>query len=228
MGFPSFMTWLEFVVLHRENLHGNPIVLATFAAGKVLQFGFPLAYVWWFEPGRVRLAAPTTRGLALGAGFGLAVGAAAILIYRFWLKDTSFMADTPQRVYAWLTSMQLTTPAAFLAVALFVAIPHSLLEEYYWRWFVYGGLRRYLPLGAAMVLSSLAFMAHHVIILSVYLPGQFGTLVVPFSLGVASGGIVWCWLYDRTGTLYAPWISHLIVDAALMILGYEMVARFWA
>jgi uncharacterized protein len=227
MGMPSLLTWLEFTVLPGGHVEGSPVVLTTFAAGKVLQFAFPLLYVWWFEPAEIRLVRPTTRGLALGAAFGLVVGAAAILLYRFWLSETSFMADTPARIYAWLGSMNLTTPAAFLAIALFVSIPHSLLEEYYWRWFVYGWLRRHLPIAAAMVISSLAFMAHHVIILSVYLPGQFWTLAVPFSLGVAGGGIVWAWLYERTGALYAPWLSHFLIDAALMVLGYQMIARFW-
>jgi membrane protease YdiL (CAAX protease family) len=227
MALPSFMTWMEFMVLPGGHEEGNPVVLVLFGAGKIVQFALPLLYVWWFEPGRIRLVRPTSRGLALGAGFGLLVGVGAIGLYHFWLRHTPFMADTPRRVYAWLSTINLTTPEAFLGIALFVSIPHSFLEEYYWRWFVFGWLRRYVPEGAAMVVSSLAFMAHHVIILSVYLPGQFWTLAVPFSLCVAGGGIVWAWLYDRTGSLYAPWISHLLVDAALMVLGYEMVARFW-
>ena len=47
---------------------------------------------------------------------------------------------------------------------------------------------------------------------------------MPFALCVAGGGFVWAWLYDRTQSLYAPWISHLLIDAALMAIGYEMVA----
>ena len=43
-----------------------------------------------------------------------------------------------------------------------------LLEEYYWRWFLFGGLRRSMPVAAAVVLSSLAFTAHHVILLATF------------------------------------------------------------
>jgi hypothetical protein len=34
-------------------------------------------------------------------------------------------------------------------------------------------------------------------------------------------------LYDRSGALYAPWLSHCLIDAAIMGLGYLMLAPFW-
>ena len=108
-------------------------------------------------------------------------------------------------------------------MTLFLAGVHSLMEEYYWRWFVFRELKGLLAPGAAIALSSLAFMAHHVIILWIYLPGRFLTAVVPFSLCVALGGAAWAWLYERSGTLYTPWLSHLLVDVAILAVGYEMV-----
>jgi membrane protease YdiL (CAAX protease family) len=121
------------------------------------------------------------------------------------------------------------TLGRFVLLAAFISLAHSFLEEYYWRWFVFGRLRQYMPLGAAMAVSSLAFMAHHVIVLSVYLPGgwRFWAGVVPFSLCAAGGGVAWAWMFHRTRSIYGPWLSHLIVDAALMALGYDMVSRFW-
>jgi hypothetical protein len=80
-----------------------------------------------------------------------------------------------------------------------------------------------MPWRLALVLSSLAFMGHHVIVLAVYLPGAFATAVVPFSLCVAVGGGVWAWLYHHTGTIYANWLGHLLVDAAILVVGYAMV-----
>jgi membrane protease YdiL (CAAX protease family) len=67
-----------------------------------------------------------------------------------------------------------------------------------------------------------------VIVLAVYLPDQFWIAAVPFSLAVAGGGIVWAWLYERTRSLYAPWVSHALIDAALMAIGYAMLAPYWA
>jgi membrane protease YdiL (CAAX protease family) len=47
--------------------------------------------------------------------------------------------------------------------------------------------------------------------------------VLPFSLAVGAGGAVWSWLYHRTGSIYSPWISHLIIDAAIMAVGYDLL-----
>ena len=33
---------------------------------------------------------------------------------------------------------------------------------------------------------------------------------------------LWAWLYERTGHLAGPWISHALADAALMWVGYQM------
>jgi membrane protease YdiL (CAAX protease family) len=44
------------------------------------------------------------------------------------------------------------------------------------------------------------------------------------SLGVAVGGAVWARLYDRSGSLLGPWLSHLLVDAAIFFVGYELLA----
>jgi len=42
-------------------------------------------------------------------------------------------------------------------------------------------------------------------------------------LGVAVDGGAWCWLYAKTGSLDAAWISHLLIDAAIMWIGYDLV-----
>ena len=41
----------------------------------------------------------------------------------------------------------------------------------------------------------------------------------------AVGGAVWAWIYERTKTLYAPWLSHLVVDAGIFLLGDEILKR---
>ena len=69
------------------------------------------------------------------------------------------------------------------------------------------------------------FMAHHVVVLGVYFPGHFWTLAVPFSLGIAVGGVVWAWLYERTDSVWSPWLSHALVDAAIFVIGWDLVQR---
>ena len=37
------------------------------------------------------------------------------------------------------------------------------------------------------------------------------------------GGVFWSWLYDRTGSLLGPWLSHLMIDAGIFWVGYELI-----
>jgi membrane protease YdiL (CAAX protease family) len=97
-----------------------------------------------------------------------------------------------------------------------------LLEEYYWRWFVFGQLRRWIPVGAAIAVSSLAFTAHHVLVLRFYF-GGFSLPTGILSLAVASGGVFWAWLYQKSGSLYGPWLSHALIDAALFLIAYDLM-----
>ncbi len=227
--FPSVMTWVSFVALAESGTRGAAFRVA-YVAGKVVQFGLPVVFVGLTAPGQLRPALPTMRGLGLGLAFGLLVAAGIGGLYLFWLRGNPLVGETPDRLHAILLRYGIETPAEFVVLACVIAVGHSLLEEYYWRWFVYFGLRRLLPAWAALVVGSLGFMAHHVILLAVYFPGPqaFATLVVPFALAVAVGGAFWCWLYERSGTFYAPWLSHLVVDAALMAVGYDLVMCYWA
>jgi membrane protease YdiL (CAAX protease family) len=223
MTFPVLMAWIYFVVLAGGSEEVNPAVPAAYSVGKVVQFLFPAVYVWLTARDWLRPRAPTRDGLLLGLGFGLMVAACTFALYVVLRRHTAAFADTPALVEGMLQKFGMTSPGRYLAFAASFCIVHSLMEEYYWRWFVFGWLKRWTPLGVAIALSSLAFMAHHVVILSVYFPGRFWTAALPFSLCVAVGGAVWAWLYHRTQSLYAAWVSHLVIDAAIFAIGFDMV-----
>jgi len=224
------MAWLYFVALAGQGSQVNDALRVAFGAGKAVQFLFPVAYVWLLarqglgEP--LRLGPFRGGGFNVGLGSGLLVGLGILAVYAFWLRDSVLLASTPEKIFTKLQEFGFATPKRFVALALAISVVHSFLEEYYWRWFVFGRLRRYLPWGGAIALSSLGFMAHHVIVLGVYFPGRVWTLALPFSLGVAIGGAFWSWLYERTGSLAAVWVSHMFVDLAIMAVGFDMVWAF--
>ena len=74
----------------------------------------------------------------------------------------------------------------------------------------------------AIVISSLGFMAHHVLVLGHFF-GFNSFACWFFSLCVAVGGAFWAWLYERTGSLLGPWLSHLLIDAAIFLIGFDLV-----
>ncbi len=223
MVFPCFMAWIYFVVLAEATGGANPALQIAFGTSKVVMALLPLAYVLGFERERLQVKRPTTAGLTLAVLFGIIVAASTVALYGLWLKQSPLLMGTPERVLRMVRAFNMATPVGYLGMGLFICVVHSLFEEYYWRWFVFGTLKRYIPVAGAIVLSSFGFMLHHIVILGVYFPGRFWTLAMPFSICVAFGGGVWAWIYHKSGSLYAAWLSHVIIDTAILLVGFDMI-----
>ena len=108
----------------------------------------------------------------------------------------------------------------YIPFCCFLSIAHSLLEEYYWRWFAWGKLDIVMPGIRSHLLAALGFSLHHYVVLT----GFFGLgWALVFGTLVGVGGLIWSWQFKRTGSLLGPWLSHLLVDAVVMGVGYFIV-----
>lgn len=225
MAFPSLIATSYFVVLSADHTSApNPRMQAVYIGGKVVQFLLPVAGLWLMPPPNRPYILSYRRSLLYGLAFGLLVAAAIIGCYRQLLRHQPVFDGVSRILRSKVDQLGAGEPGRFLALALFLTLIHSALEEYYWRWFVFGWLERVVPFAVAVVLGGVAFMAHHLIILYVYFPGRVLVLVVPLSLGVAVGGGVWSLIYRRTGSLLGPWVSHALIDAAVMVVGYDVLS----
>jgi membrane protease YdiL (CAAX protease family) len=225
MLLPTLTAWLYFKQLGGGQGSENGPVQLAFGCGKVFQFGLPVLWLWMTQRRLWAIRRPNFAGWQVGVGFGLLVSAGIVGLYFGYLRSSSVLSDAAGAVRGKLHEFHADTPAAYAGLAGFYVVAHSLLEEYYFRWFVFGRLRTLIPFWPAVVLSSLAFMSHHVVILDVYLPGRFLTATLPFSLGIAVGGVVWAWLYARADSVWSPWLSHALVDGALFVIGWDLVFR---
>jgi membrane protease YdiL (CAAX protease family) len=223
MIFPTVAAWGYFLALARQGGQVNLWQQTAYVAGKVIQFTFPLVFLVVVEGRLPRLTRPRFEGLTLGLAFGLFVAVLMLAVYFGGLRGSHLLEQTPARIRAKLQEIGMDTPARYVVLSAFLSVAHSLLEEYYWRWFVFGFLRRLTKRTPAIALSSLAFMAHHVVVLYVFLPGRFWTAALPFALAIAVGGAVWAWLYERTQSIWSPWISHLLIDAAIHVIGWDLL-----
>jgi uncharacterized protein len=216
--YPTLLTLVYFVLLQP---YPPAVQQVTGAIGKCVQFLFPLVWVFVVLRQRASWQWLGKRGVGTGLAFGAAVLIAMFLLYHFWLKSTGYLAGLEQQVTVTVREMGLDSLWKYASLGVFYALVHSLLEEYYWRWFVFGQLRQSCSLAGAIVISSLGFMAHHVVLLATFF-GWDSPLAYLFSLAIAIGGAVWAWLYASSRSLIGPWLSHMLVDIAIFLIGYDL------
>ena len=187
---------------------------------KGLQFALPVVWVGFVCRERLGWPALQQQGMLVGLLFGLAVAAALGLLYG-GLLGTSLLDQALVPIREKIAGLGIASPWPFIALGVFYSLIHSLLEEYYWRWFVFGRLQRVVALGPAIAISSLGFAAHHVVLLWHYFPHSPVTALL-LAACVAVGGAFWAWLYHQSKSILGPWLSHLCVDAAIFAVGYHL------
>lgn len=217
--YPSLITWGYFVLAGR---YSSGLQQTVYLIVKIAQFVFPAAWAYWVL--REKLGPPrlTSRGLLVGMLFGAAVVGAGWLLFDELLRHRAELAAATPLIRAKVLGFGINSVWKYALLAGFYSLAHSLLEEYYWRWFVFRQLRGVVRMWPAVIVSALGFMAHHVIVLNEFF-GQAPVLTVLLSAAVAIGGVFWAWLYERSGSILGPWLSHLIVDAGIFWIGFDLV-----
>jgi membrane protease YdiL (CAAX protease family) len=241
---PTLVTFVYFVLLKTQSATIQQVAYST---GKLIQFALPVVWVGWFcrqglggllpwkrENLEANLKAtagalandrslnngPSLVGISIG--FGVFVAVSVFVGFYFVLSPLGMADLLVTQVKEKVARMSLDSPGKFLILGMFYALVHSFLEEYYWRWFVFGRLLSHVKPAVAIAISSVGFMAHHVILMATFL-GWNSPMAYLISATVAVGGAVWAWIYYRSGRLLGPWFSHMIVDAAIFALGYVLV-----
>jgi len=219
IALPTLVTWIYF-----ERLHGADPRLQqhAYGLGKTIQFGLPLWAAWQRWGGRCERLAPRKPGLLVGAAFGLGVCLLLVIGFQFLIAGTSLEQTLRETAREKILSLGIESGLLFLAVGVFYSAIHSLLEEYYWRWFVFGRGQKIWGSAPALAISSLGFMAHHVLLLGHFLGYGDGRTYL-LSAAIAVGGAFWAWLYRQTGNLTASWLSHALVDAGIFGFGYWLL-----
>lgn len=210
-----FVASLFYFVVFKDSL----IARVSYGATKIFTVVWPALAVWLILRERLpRLAVEREHARAVPFG---AVSGATIVLLMFGLMLTP-VGDVVASGALNIRDKAKTFGIVryYWTFALGLSVFHSLLEEYYWRWFVYGRLRRLTRSGPAHLLAGLAFAAHHVVIATQYFPFGWGLV---FGGLVAGGGVIWSMLYEQQATLVGAWVSHLIVDLGIMAVGHRLL-----
>ncbi len=149
-----------------------------------------------------RVAACVGQGIA---GFGVVVALLAIalsVLGQFGIERIVPLApQAPVAVF-----LETRSPLTFAIYLLLVGILAPVVEELIFRGFVYAGLRRIMTVPAAALISALIFAAAHVAV-------PAGGL-----LAITLIGVVLAYLYERSGSLIAPMITHAMYNSFVLLL----------
>lgn len=217
MVLPLVGALLYFVILK-----GTITAQIVYVLVKLSMLAGPIVVVMMLEKGGLRFTSfdwkNQFRAIPLGLLTGGLIAALMLVLYEYSaLGDyvNRFAGEVRQK------AEQLGFLDHYWLFGVFLAVGHSLLEEYYWRWFVFGRLRKFVKSDvSAGLLGSLAFAAHHYVVLGCFFSGLGAVL---FGSCVAMGGCLWCWMYHRQKTLIGCWVSHALIDMMIMYIGYRLI-----
>ena len=151
--FPSIVTWVYFFQAAAARAgrptgrHGNVLSCCSSPS--------PWRGLGSCSASELAGSGPACRGVGPGLLFGLAAAVAGWIVFRYVLSGSPMFVAAMSQIREKVAGFGIGSPTKFVALGAFYSLAHSLLEEYYWRWFVFGQLRRLVPLWPAIVISSL-------------------------------------------------------------------------
>lgn len=172
-----------------------------------------------------------TKGIPIGAellkfrngrrGLGVAIGLGVLAIVIFW------------GLYVWLGDLLLdkekitrqigdqfrVNARTVLYVAPITIFLNSFLEEFFYRAFAFGRLLR-LNRRIAILLPATVFTAQHLLFIHHWVSP------LPYAMAVAGlfiFALILQRVYERTDSIVAPWLIHVLGDAAMMAIAVSLL-----
>lgn len=154
---------------------------------------------------------PDRRALKLAALLGGGVFALILTAYftigRFF--DLSAITSA-------LTAGVGVTGDNFLFVALYISFVNSLLEEFFFRGFLFLGLLRQTSRPFSYTVSAALFALYHIAMMIGWgSPALIGLILA----GLAAGALIFNRLNEASGCIYPSWLVHLCANLAINTIG---------
>ena len=150
--------------------------------------------------------------LLLGVGlYGLILGAYFVVAPFF---DFSGIVDN-------LSQNAGVTKENFLFVSLYISFINSLLEEFFFRGFVFTNIKTHHSRAAAYWFSAGAFSLYHVAMMIGWFSPFLFLLVMA---GLLAGGLIFNYMNERLNTIYCSWLTHMFANFAINTIGFLLMA----
>lgn len=108
----------------------------------------------------------------------------------------------------------------FVFVAIYISFINSLLEEFFFRGFIFMNLKKQGKRAFAYGFSALAFSLYHVAMMIGWFDIWLFGLVLA---GLAVGGAIFDYLNEKQGTIYPSWLTHMFANFAINTVGFLLM-----
>ncbi|MDI2586071.1 type II CAAX endopeptidase family protein [Psychrobacillus sp. NEAU-3TGS] len=107
-----------------------------------------------------------------------------------------------------------------IILVLVLALINPILEELYWREFMYGRISLKLGNVLAVVITAIFYSMYHLIVVQEIFSFPFNVLAV---IPVFLAGIMWGIFRIKLGSITAPIISHCLADIGIMLVYWNII-----
>lgn len=105
----------------------------------------------------------------------------------------------------------------FIYVSLYISFVNSMLEEFFFRGFVFMNLKKTLNRKWAYIFSALIFAIYHIAMMTDW----FSIWVMIISLvGLFIGGLIFNFLNEESESIYPSWFVHMFANFAINTIGF--------
>lgn len=147
----------------------------------------------------------------------LGVGLYAVILCAYFLVRNVFDFSN---IAGSLTQNVGVTKENFLFVAIYISFVNSLLEEFFFRGFIFTNLKTLYSRKFAHGFSAVLFALYHVAMMI----GWFGLPMFLLCMaGLTAGGLIFNYLNEKQGNIYASWFVHMFANFAINTIGFMLL-----
>ena len=151
------------------------------------------------------------------AALGLGIGIYVLILGAYFLIGPYFDFSN---IAGSLTQNAGVTKDNFLYVSLYISFVNSLLEEFFFRGFLFTNLKKSGPRNFAYCFSALTFALYHVAMMIGWFNIWLNLLVM---VGLATGGVIFNWLNEKQDCIYVSWLVHMFANFAINTIGFMLL-----
>ncbi|MDP3698839.1 MAG: type II CAAX endopeptidase family protein [Nanoarchaeota archaeon] len=146
--------------------------------------------------------------------FGLLVGLTYYLAYLFFKHNF-----TTQTIIQNLQESATINTNNLLMIGIYIIFVNSLLEEYFWRGFLFEKLIKNSKPIFAYLITGIAFSFHHLVFYFTWFTWPFLLLA---TFGLVSFALLMNYIFQKYHDLFSCWLIHLCADTAQILIALKI------